>query len=765
MFNLDKFLKPVLWLGLAVMLCVPLFMNSNYFFPFIYSKVIVFRIGLELLLIVLLGLIAWGKSLKLTFDWIIIVFAAYLAVMFLSSLLGDNFYLSFWSYIERSEGLLLWIHLFLFLFIFRNALTSQKQWLVFFDIFFAVTQIVAIIGLLQYWQVDFINASNTGDARVSSTIGNAAFLAGYLLYAVFIGLYLAIKRGGWLWSYYGVMIFIDVFVLFQTGTRGAFLGLLASTALFAIYNVLWGKSKQVRNLSIICGVVLLAFLSIVFANKQASWVQSNVGLARLVSISASDPTAQARLQTWGSAWQGFVRKPILGYGQENFAEVFNQYFNPLIYRHANSRVWYDRAHDIFIDHLITGGVIGLALYMAMLIIPLIWLVRSQIRKRKELGRIDTSQLAEQMLILSFVGFLVQGTFVFESLVTYIPMFLILAYLGWKYQPKAFVVTNKTVQRIIFVLFVMATVPAMYFFNVRETQANLLTIQGLAVQQYDEKEAIANYERAIDLGTSGTQEYRRRLAEFVSGLIVGKAITPAEASIYVKRIDQELEARLQEVPNDVANMLLYMRFLNTTYVLDPTRLLKVDDLGQKALKYSPTRPQLYYEMGYTQFYLSQWYKDQGKTEDRQKALTKMKDYFQKSIDLNPNVKESYINMIMVLLATDQPQEVAPYMAEMDKRQLDYFDDQSINRIVNSAIQAKDFSWLRDFYLNLTTKFPQNPDYFIGVALSYANMKDFPHAMEYATKARAFGGVYESQSQKFIDCINSKSYAFNPTFSCK
>ena len=105
--------------------------------------------------------------------------------------------------------------------------------------------------------------------------------------------------------------------------------------------------------------------------------------------------------------------------------------------------------------------------------------------------------------------------------------------------------------------------------------------------------------------------------------------------------------------------------------------------------------------------------------------------------------------MVVLATGQSEQATQFIDQMDDRGMDYTIAQHLNRIVNSAVQAGDFAWLRDFYLKLNSHDPSNADYIIGIALSYANLKEFDKAIEYAAKARVLGGVYGQQSEKFIN----------------
>ena len=71
-------------------------------------------------------------------------------------------------------------------------------------------------------------------------------------------------------------------------------------------------------------VILLSIISpvILFSNKNSYFVKSNEVLNRVASISVESTTAQTRLITWKSSWQGFLERPMFGWGSENFYQVF-----------------------------------------------------------------------------------------------------------------------------------------------------------------------------------------------------------------------------------------------------------------------------------------------------------------------------------------------------------------------------------------------------------------------------------------------------------
>lgn len=754
--KLYKILEQAIWAALILIMFVPVYLDSDFFFPYIFSKALAFRVLVEILLLLWLGYIYLRKE-KIKIDWITIIFAILLIFQFISSIFGENFYFSFWSNIERSEGLLLWLHMFVFFVVVKNFIQTHKSWLVLFEAFFLGAQLVAMLGFLQYLGVDFINKTGLGDDRVASTIGNAAYLAGYLLFAFFIGLYLmVIRKNKWLSIYYILAIILDLFIVVQTGTRGALIAFIISVLLFFIYNTFKLTNKKLKYYIVSAGIVFVLFSVFVFLNKDSAFVQNDVALRRITSISLNERTAQTRLMAWGSAWQGFLDEPILGYGQENFSVVFNKYFNPEIYSHAGSQVWFDRAHNIFIDHLIAGGIIGFILYTLFILWPLLLVFKKGIWSKEKVATANFENIGDQIIFLAIFSFIIQGLLVFEAMVTYLPLLMLIAFISYKYQSVKYSLGNTNVLLSIFIVWFVAIFPVMYIVNIKEAKAGLDLVAALRLGESDQAGSMEKYFEVIGRNTSGTNEYRLRAAEALQGFIVNRKFTPYQASEYIDRLEKELNARIESNPKDVPAYLLLMRHYNYVYILDPTKLYKVEELGQKALEYSPTRPQIYYELGYADLYLYQWMKDQSDDAKAQQYKDKMIANFQKAIDLNNDVDESYVNMIMALLAIGQGDMVQNYFDTMDIMNLDYKREESVLRMVNSAIHGEDYTWSATFYGWLIEINPNNPDYYIGKALSYANLGKNDLAIIEAEKVKSFDGIYIEQAEAFIERVKSGYY---------
>ncbi len=119
---------------------------------------------------------------------------------------------------------------------------------------------------------------------------------------------------------------------------------------------------------------------------------------------------------WGMALEGFKEHPILGWGQENFNFVFNKYYNPGMYA---QEPWFDRAHNVFFDWLIVGGILGLLAYLSLFAtaIYLLWF------------RIGTWSVTSKSILTGLLaGYFFQNLFVFDNLISYIMFFSVIGYI-------------------------------------------------------------------------------------------------------------------------------------------------------------------------------------------------------------------------------------------------------------------------------------------------------------------------------------------------
>jgi O-antigen ligase/tetratricopeptide (TPR) repeat protein len=321
---------------------------------------------------------------------------------------------AFWSNFERMDGWVTLIHVFLFFLITGSIFAADRLWRKWWLTFLAISAVVCAYGLLQ---LAHVFAVHQGGVRLDATFGNSDYLACYMLFAIAISLWQAfetkVKDGAFNWLRYALFVLtaFEVYILFQTATRGAILGFLGAIGLGAVLWMLESgkKGRQMAGLGL---VGLLVIIGGFFLVRNTPIIQNDPSLSRLASISLSDPETHTRLTIWHMALEGFMAKPVTGWGQDGFNYVFNQYYEPQL---EGQEPWFDRAHNMYLDWLVAGGFPALLLFTALLASAVVALYRSNISRTERI-----------MLLSALAAYCFQGLFVFDNLFSYIPFVAILA---------------------------------------------------------------------------------------------------------------------------------------------------------------------------------------------------------------------------------------------------------------------------------------------------------------------------------------------------
>ena len=456
-FNLISLSKFFLYLvPLVVLVVVP----SN-FFPFIGGKYYLFRIFVSLSLICVL--IYWAfedKQNKIVKDLkevsrrpIVQITTLFVFTYVLASLFAYDPQAAFWSNFERQEGGFQMIHYWLFFILLNLLFKTKKDWSRLF-----LVSIIAAAGMIFYGIFSIIfpknffgpygylmqNTSNSGfwsmlfdkSIRFQGSLGNPAYVAPYLMFIIFYVLYLWLDKKIGInlrsfWYLFLILFFALFFVLSQT--RGAFLGLVAGIFSFFIYLIL--SNKNLRKFGILSLVILIVLGGVIYFYRNSNFIQNLPG-SRFLQISFQERTAQTRLWTWKSAWDGFKERPILGWGPENFPAVFDKYFDTRHYiSNQSSETWFDRAHSVIFDYLAEIGILGFLSYLSIYIIFYLIFFRAikiynELKNKKILSRDLPNDLQWNLIFSILIAYFVQNLIIFEVLPMYLNFFLFLAFSGY-----------------------------------------------------------------------------------------------------------------------------------------------------------------------------------------------------------------------------------------------------------------------------------------------------------------------------------------------
>jgi O-antigen ligase len=143
-------------------------------------------------------------------------------------------------------------------------------------------------------------------------------------------------------------------------------------------------------------VLVLGFISL----RDTAFVKNSDLWNRIAHISTAD--GQTRFTLWHMAYEGFLERPVLGWGQEGFNYVFNKYYDPTLYQ---QEPWFDRAHNAFVDWLTAGGLPAFLLYISLFATAIFMLWRSPLPTAERVA-----------LTCVILGYAFHNVFVFDKLV-------------------------------------------------------------------------------------------------------------------------------------------------------------------------------------------------------------------------------------------------------------------------------------------------------------------------------------------------------------
>lgn len=623
-----KLIKAINLFLLVLVVGVPLIYWSGSVYPYTIPKTVFFLLVSEFILALYAGLAFLETELRpkrTLWFWAALVF---MAALFLVSFLGKDFSRSFWSIQERNLGVFLYAH-FGLLAIALAALGKKIDWLKVWKFSLAASAAVALISFAQLWQPDLLLRENTGD-RTGATFGNPTFMAGYILFHIFLGLYVYLRgknlsRGPKKYWPLGVVV-LDMLAVFVSQTRGDILGLGAGILALLVFwsfrppfdsgDKLGFLSRRRFYAGLVFAIIFLG--GFFWLTRSASLWSFVPGLNRFQNVSLADPGLQPRLIAINAAWQGIKEKPLLGWGWENFNLVFGAHYNPGALRVSFQETRFDKPHNFFLEYLVAGGIL---LALAFLFLCFAF-VRTAWRA--------PDKIWGQIAIVAFAAYFVQNLFVFDVIGPLLMFYLFMSATaggcvqdgGKEHGPK----TESNTASAQFILGIAVLIALIMTFTV-----SLPTLFAAGHQRngfvYFLKnkapEGIAEFREGI----SGWSMYRDGFAKdyaraVADGFYYKRGTVTKEDAAAAAR---ELEAVSAAHPQDANYHNMLLDFYNKLAPFNPEYLKLAEEHAQKALALSPNRQETYFG----------WAKTRSAMGDNKGGLELTK----KALDLDPEVPES------------------------------------------------------------------------------------------------------------------------------
>lgn len=328
----------------CLVLITPFIVVFSSYSPYEYPKFLFYGIGAGILLCI--ALFSWlyqKTSVRFFHNHFYLLVIAYICVVFLANFLGADFVASFWGSPFRHQGfLLLLVNVGLFFAIsLQNKKDRELAYIVFEKGAVVVAFLLCVFAFWQAFAAFVLHAASIPlyQGRIVGTFGNPNSFGGYLVMLLpFVLLFrhpfgVSFRRIKFVFRF--IFVLGIVFAILLTGSRGA---LLATVILFALVGLL-NKGfiiKGWRKILLGLAFFILLFLGGLLQSRQSPW--------------------DNRYIIWQGGWEAFLERPVLGYGQENFAHAFTKVkFYPL-----------DNAHNIFLEVAVASGIVGLVLFLSIL---------------------------------------------------------------------------------------------------------------------------------------------------------------------------------------------------------------------------------------------------------------------------------------------------------------------------------------------------------------------------------------------------------------
>ena len=718
--------------GIYLSLLSVFWVSSKLLFPYITSKQIYFNVLIELLFVFWLAFLVKFPEYRPKRSWISTGLVVYFAVILLSCFFSVDFNLSFWGDVERMLGFFHILHFLVFYFIVITVFRRRDDWR---NLMMASLAAALIVALYSF-KITF------------STIGNSAYVAGYLIFNIYFALILFFRTKNWaLRSAYAIAAFFMLVSVKNTDVAGAYVGLGVSVILsLLLYGVL-SRGRRVKIASLSLFVAAVALAASLFAFRGSSFVQGNDFLSKVTQeLSVGKNTFQTRLISWRAAWLDFPEHPLLGAGYGNFAISFDKYFDPLFYNYTRSETYFDRAHNNLIDIASTTGVAGLAAYLSIFAAVGYYLVGGY--RRKRIALID-------FVLLSGLtaAYFIQNLAVFDSLVTYMSLMVALGLVHWLSvegtvapleREGMAAAGNRKESYALAVAGVIALV-IIYQYNVKPLKMLTGVIDGQRIfaQERDIAKTMDAYARALSYDTVLDRDGRNSFAQLVAqnpGAL--KSVGKGKASEILDYAIGLAERNVQYNPSDSLAQTMLSQILGQAAEFhrdDKEKfyfyITAAEEAINRSIEASPGRIPLY-------FHKARIYTARGE-------IGRAVEILEYAVSLNNDYYESVCQLAKIRITHDQEGGYDDMNACIDRGGVNtLFSSGFVVRLINHYAERGDNRRVLKLYERLAALDSKNAKVFINLANLYVAAGDKEKAIETARKVSDLDPGLKDDVDSFI-----------------
>ena len=581
--NTLKFsLKWIIFIFTGLILLTPLIVGESFFFLFVAPKSLYFTALVEIVFTAWLILIIFEKKYRPKFNLLFFFIVLFLFFLSLAGIFGVNLSRSFWSYYERMTGLLMWFHLLAFFLVLSSFFQKKLYWEKIFGISVGVSAVVSLIALKN---IGFSAKGVWALSKDGATLGNSSFLGSYLLFNIFLAFYLFFEKKDFFKKALLITAgILGILALFFTHARASFLSVIGGLFLLPFLYFSFKKKGLIK----ICAIfflffffsfsLFLGYLSL----KKGSFVYQILG----------DLGFKARYVVWEGAWKGFLERPYLGWGPENFEFVFVKYFDPrLVLKEYGGEIWFDRAHNIVLDTLISGGILGFLSYLGIFLASfyLLW---------QKFSRKKISFWTFSIFSVILLAYFLQNLTVFDMVSSYLMFFLVLGFIGKKESQENLSQKKSDKELTPFKIFLIFFILLSFVFSFvkfvfQPTMANLYFAQALRSRDLSQK--LDFFKKSLETSPLGKYQKRIFFAEAISKISPNKNYPLDLKKKIIENFEfgtEELKKSIQDNPLDYRSYLMLGTLYLSWGAFDSSKLSLGEEILKKALKINSKNQKAY-----------------------------------------------------------------------------------------------------------------------------------------------------------------------------
>lgn len=486
-----------------IVIVIPLLSSQRLFFASTFLQSVIFFASAVILSAIVLARYNVRDAVR---PLPLPMLGAFVLALGLSAVLNDDIFRSTWSTLERMWGVAMHVAIFGFVVSMFTVFRGKEQVRVLIRYV-----VIGVAAVSAYALIQWMLTSSLG--RIDGSIGNAAFLASYvLLGSFFMLLYAAVQdvhSGPTRYLWYGGFVAAGT-TLVLTGTRGSLVGLFvggATLMALVLYKNeardAWGlrRSTLVKLAKITLGIGILMIVA--FIPLRPYLAKSSVQIfQRVGEVSFSSRAVTGRLVNWSVALRGIRERPVLGWGPEQYHLLYDKYYDPQLYA---IEPWVDRAHNNYLDVFAVSGGLGALLYLAVLALGIRggWMLRK------------TSWAAGNTVIAGIVAYGINALFIFDTLWTWLMLLILISVPYLLLNDHVVRKVSGISGRVRGVALGIVAIGLIWYGAIAPlvTSAYGKAAYDALAERNDDK-AFQLYERALKWETLGSVDIDRSLAEYV-----------------------------------------------------------------------------------------------------------------------------------------------------------------------------------------------------------------------------------------------------------